>query len=602
MEILVETNEAVAAKEPTGPPHSVLEAIGSGQWKSALFTTYTLSLTYVESHVLPALRRSNCETLTILADTAGYRDSLMEQRSQGVGRDYSVLPVRVSRGIFHPKLVYLEARDAGEDLLLVGSGNVTYPGHGGNVEVLEVLRASTAATAFAQCSDFLRDLLENDNVQVPEGAALSRAIERMRGSASAGGDVGDVQFIHSLATSGKDQMVASALRIGGAWRELTVLSPYHHPNAAPILNLAEAVGVSELLVGVPSREGDPSAFPFQQARSRFPGLRTVAPVPSSKPQRNLHAKWFELRGDAGSLALTGSFNATNASFASTDNVECGVLRLMAEPSTAWKEAAEPPYQAGEFPNREDSRRPCAFVVLAESFLLQGVLLTGKAAGVWALTLETAEEVLLRTEVQVESGGHFQVPLGTIDTTRVGTLQVTLEQGQVLARGWVQIAQVLRLEARNRRLLDAVFRSAACNQTPEDSRTLLDVIFQEASQVIQTSVVPKSHSGSSPSSARATVQISGAQFAALSSSAEPEKTGAQDSLLNALNAGSRGLDLLDALMAALQPRLGQPQEADTPSHSKPEAVDDPFSKKSNAGTTAEPDDPALRPAAKSGLAR
>jgi tripartite-type tricarboxylate transporter receptor subunit TctC len=79
----------------------VHDAIASGSWKSALFTTFTLSLTYLESHVISALRQAGCESLSIMVDVAGYRDSLVELKSRSVGRDYAVVSIRVKGGIFH---------------------------------------------------------------------------------------------------------------------------------------------------------------------------------------------------------------------------------------------------------------------------------------------------------------------------------------------------------------------------------------------------------------------------------------------------------------------------------------------------------------------
>jgi hypothetical protein len=535
-------------------PRSVLEVIAAGKWKSAFFTTYTLSLTYVESHLLPALRRSGCDSLIVLADIAGYRDSLTEQRSQGVGRDYSVLPVKVASGIFHPKLAYFEGEQPQMDILLVGSGNLTHPGHGGSIEVLEVLRPSEAARAFTQCAEFLDLLSRADHVQVTQASAWEHIAGRMRAAAATGGATEDVDFVHCLSRSAQAQMLDAARRWGGQWRELLVLSPYHHHEAQPILQLAEQTGVTQLVVGVPCRSNEPSAFPFAHVRLRFQDLRIVQPVPQSKPQRRLHAKWFELRGQAGALVLTGSFNATATSFASTDNVEVGVLRRLPQPSACWAETQEPAYEAGDFPLRLDAKRPCVFAVLSETRQLQGVMLASSASGPWDFMLESADEILLRELVELDEAGRFSVKLGNLDTTRVGTLQVTLQRDQTRARGWVQISQVLRLEVRSRRIMDAVCRAVAGFQTAEHAQALLDIIAQEASRQLQITSISASKIQHDKREVKH-AEISGAAFAALSDYAEPKQVSSQESLLHALNAGARGLDLLDRIMDGLLPGLG-----------------------------------------------
>ena len=562
---------------------SVLDVISAGRWKSAVFTTFTLSLTYVESHLLPALRRSGCERLTIFADTVGYRDSLVEQRSLGVGRDYSVVPVRVKGGIFHPKLVYLEADEPENDVLLVGSGNVTYPGGGGNIEVLEVLRVSTNANAFSFCADFFLQLGIHERIQLPSSAALERTITRMQAAARVGQDTEGAQFVHSLRMSGMEQFAAAAERVGAAWYELLVLSPYHHPQAAPVIALAERLGVTALLAGVPTRGAEASAFPFAEARRRLPLVSPVAPVPGSKPERNLHAKWFELRGDKATVVLTGSFNATNASFASVDNVECGVLRTLLTPTTCWREAPEPVFRKSEFPQRTDAQAPCVFAVIADGRILQGTLLGVGSTQLWRLTLESADEILLSTDVIVDSQGQFCVELSaSFDATRTGTLQVTLIHEHVRASGWVQISQLLRLDARHRRLLDIIRRTGDGTQSADDMQELLDIVAQQTSAVMNTTLLPKSSSPSERTPSAGQV-LSTALFTSCVPDGSEQGVDRQYSLLSALNSGASGLDLLEHLFSGLRSRGGH--EADRKWQDRKD--DNPFlSRSSTAAVSSE----------------
>ncbi|WP_259766535.1 phospholipase D family protein, partial [Pseudomonas protegens] len=161
---------------PNGP--SPLHFIENGPWKEALFTTYALSLTYFESYVLPRLRKAGCEKVTLLVDIQGYRASMMELRARHVGKDYALIPVRVKDGIFHPKITYLRGED--QDLLMVGSGNLTFGGHGGNVEVLEVLSAGEQPGAFADFADFLENLCTRPHLQIADDSALLPFIQRAR--------------------------------------------------------------------------------------------------------------------------------------------------------------------------------------------------------------------------------------------------------------------------------------------------------------------------------------------------------------------------------------------------------------------------------------
>jgi hypothetical protein len=554
------TPNKVGAANEAAPITTILSAIGSGRWARALLTTYTLSLTYVESHVLPALRRANCETLTILADIAGYRDSLMEQRSRSVGRDYAVLPVNAGSGIFHPKLVYLESAEGPlHDLLLVGSGNLTFPGHGGNLEVLEVLRPATAAGAFLECAEFFTKLLASNKHIVAGGEKLQRIPLRLEEAAKAGKHIEDVHFIHCIFESAQMQLERAAETVNTAWQELLVLSPYHHPKAEPVLALAAALKVHCLTIGVSAKKGEPTAFPFKAARDSFHNIKVVVPNPDKGPGRALHAKWIELRGVDCSLALTGSFNATFTSFSSTDNVECGVIRRLDSPSKCWAETEEPKYRKGEFPLRLDASRPCVFAVLPRPNELEGCIVGKAPPGTWLLRLETEQDILHTGTVTVDAEGKFKLVLPrVIDTAEAGTVQVTLVLEDIIAKGWVQHSQFLSLPARSRNLFSAAVRAGNGSATRDDLQEILDAVGQAAAQLdpnllINAAARRLTDRKNAPSHADR-------PWGEIDAIPEPsEERSAQRSFLSVLNRGANDTDFLDALLSTMLPRLGRTTE-------------------------------------------
>ena len=130
-----------------------IDLVSAHRWERVTFTTYALSLSFFEAVVLDALIRGGARQALILADVQGVRASLSEQGAQRVGRDYNVEPVAVSYGrAFHPKISVFSDKD--ESHVLVGSGNLTFNGWGGNVEVLEHLHPSFAADAIADTAEF----------------------------------------------------------------------------------------------------------------------------------------------------------------------------------------------------------------------------------------------------------------------------------------------------------------------------------------------------------------------------------------------------------------------------------------------------------------
>jgi hypothetical protein len=92
-----------------------------------------------------ALVRGGGREALILADVQGVRAALSEQGAHRVGKDYEVESVSVSAGVFHPKISVLYSTE--ECHLLVGAGNLTFGGWGGNCEVLEHRHPSFAADA-----------------------------------------------------------------------------------------------------------------------------------------------------------------------------------------------------------------------------------------------------------------------------------------------------------------------------------------------------------------------------------------------------------------------------------------------------------------------
>ena len=108
-----------------------------------MFTTYALSLSFFEAVVLDRLIRGGGQSALILADPEGVRSGLSEEGARRAGRDYDVEPIACTTGVFHPKIsVFTTADDAH---LLVGSGNLTFGGWGGNLELMEHLLPSFAA-------------------------------------------------------------------------------------------------------------------------------------------------------------------------------------------------------------------------------------------------------------------------------------------------------------------------------------------------------------------------------------------------------------------------------------------------------------------------
>jgi hypothetical protein len=201
-----------------------LQLISSHRWQHVTFTTYALSLSFFEAVILDALIRGGGREALILADIQGVRASLSEQGAQRVGKDYNVEPVFVSPGYsFHPKISALSDED--ECHVLVGSGNLTFNGCGGNVEVLEHLHPSFAADAIADTAEFFELLPVTDRVRFgarEDCAAIAATLRRsLRGKPANG----NIRLLHNLDKSISAQLIQLVDSLGGATR-LVAVAPF----------------------------------------------------------------------------------------------------------------------------------------------------------------------------------------------------------------------------------------------------------------------------------------------------------------------------------------------------------------------------------------
>ena len=477
---------------------SILDLLETRRWKRAVFTSFTLSLTYFESYMLPRLRARGCASIDIYVDALGYRDSLMEQRSRHAGRDYSLHPVVVRSGIFHPKLIHLWAEEGEGDLLLVGSGNLTYAGHGGNLEVFEALRPEAHATAFSQAAEFFGELTTAEHVDMGEAQAPLRALRRRMASLAEKHPAGsDVQFIHSLSEPAVPQLARHLA--GRAFDEFVIMSPYHNPDAAPIARLVDATRPRRVLISLDPKART-SPFPFELAETW--SCDVSACEPDVTKARFSHAKWYEWRAADEAIAFTGSFNATTASLATRDNVECGVIRHLSTPSTHWREALRRPFEAQSFPRSNSRVRLIAEATLTGNFLRGRVIgFAPSQPRAWTFTIQNGEDAPPPPQsVHLAADGSFEVVLSApVDAARENAIQIHMESGELSARGWVSLPDILKIAPQQRNLLSLLSRFEQGTDTAIGFASLLGILMDEIRTLNQEAPQPSSPKASTAAS-------------------------------------------------------------------------------------------------------
>jgi hypothetical protein len=460
---------------------SIVDIVQMRGWKHALLTTYTLSLSYFESEILQSLLRSGCSDIWLVADAEGYRSSLLERRAMRVGQEYRLIPVALPDGVFHAKCIYL-AGDQG-DLLLVGSGNVTFGGHGKSMEVFEALSPEVAASAFRDFADFLEAVGSRPDIKVARSEWVEDFAARARLAADRGADQDNtppVRLVHPVNEPVIDQL-PRFLASHGACTEAVIMSPYHDRDGFALRELANRLNVSRTSVAVTKAGASP--FPFEQADAwRYP----VSPVkPSRKDKRFVHAKWYEFQTDTRRVLLTGSINATRKALTTIDNVELGVLRCLSTGTVPliWEAADRPAFEPQE---RMPSGLRQNEIVYASFDRHDASLLTGRiislrpTEGEWAGRLIQADGEATAFDVPVKADGSFAVRASALEAfSEMSALQAVMTMGEREARGWVHNEMFLSLPGRRRLTAGALGRLMRREGLDDDIEALLDYLSTQA---------------------------------------------------------------------------------------------------------------------------
>lgn len=470
---------------------SPIEIIAGGRWEDALFTTYALSLTFFETHIIKnCLVKTGCRNIWVVADVDGYQQSLAERQSARVGQEYHLVPVALANGVFHPKCIYLSGPDG--DLLMVSSGNLTFGGFGRNVEVMEMFHSSHTSGVFKEFGEFLqaldarKDFLNPDRRWTTTFADLAWKA----GNGKATGNSGEPRLIHCARQPVVEQM-ETVFIAGGGVAQLKVLSPFFDPQAAAVRKLAGMAECRHVTIGLlPGRE-DASSFPFGV---KLPdGIKVdAALVSDEQDSRSLHAKWFEADlNDGNRMTVTGSVNATEKSLCTIDNIEVSVLRVEPQKNKraiSWKPAPLPKtHQELEFRKAGIGERIVVHARIAKHDELVGSLVsTRKVAGPWQVAVVRPDGEMVEFEVEVAADGTFRasIPHAEHYATQTG-LQVVFKRDGVEGRGWVQNEEILKLPRLPHLGITSLIRLINNDQTEDDDAALLEYLALSAQHHLTT---------------------------------------------------------------------------------------------------------------------
>jgi hypothetical protein len=224
--------------------------------RAALFTTFTFNVSHFDSYFIPLLRSVGCQDIGVLVDANKAARSVQEGYSRAAGRVYSVAPVVApGGGVFHPKIAYLAGVE--DDVVTVGSGNLTASGQALRLECFDAVTATAVPEVFAELSEMLLELagqVERSSMQAAHlmRATAARAGEKARQQLKSRlqTELPAPRLIHTVGLTAR-QTIEEVFRARYERAEsLTILSPFHSRDGGPVLRMASSLKAKRLSIGL----------------------------------------------------------------------------------------------------------------------------------------------------------------------------------------------------------------------------------------------------------------------------------------------------------------------------------------------------------------
>ena len=438
---------------------------------NAIILTHNIDFVFVQSVVIPALRKCGSPSLTIFADAECATQTYQHQaRVLGtLGQRYRVVPVAMKPGYrFHPKAVLLSGPRSAT--LLVGSGNLTFGGWRENGEVWSRYDSDNDGTqVLAAFREYLRQVLEI----CPESDALTPEVEEAfdpntrRWAAS----MEDPGVLLGRCGQGQAMLDQIAAVVGdAAVDELHVCAPYFDLGAEALKRLAEQLGSPPTRVLVQShRTNLPTAaaqtldesFTLRAATYRHrEGMGDGERVREAL----LHAKFYAVRQANTVTVFSGSADCSHAALTvpgSAGNAELMTYATMSSLEFEEEFLAElaisdaEPVLAAVAEDEEPPPATAGFLHILAARMEAGLLRVAfRSDETTRLTHAEIDQAAQRIEpIGVESHrAIFQARGNPRMLVLVGTSQDAVVRSQL---HWIDNESALRSSARGRSLAESI---------------------------------------------------------------------------------------------------------------------------------------------------
>lgn len=298
---------------------NILGLIGAEKYHSCICTTYSFDFLYFEMKVMRALSGAGVQNITVLVD-GKYYGTMMEQptlQEYTINNRYALFPI-FSRGIFHPKIMMLFGKKEG--LLIIGSGNLTSSGFGGNDEIWGAFHYSPLNSQHAALFKLAWTYLQTFTIK-SEGVIQLKTQEWIQRNTPWLNDLPEVKY-GDLINYGRGQSLSllwqqnklslykqlQAKLAGKTVQEISIVSPYYDEDGLILGRYMEDFAPKRIHVVMDETGLIPVDF-SPSKNYQFYDWKDV--VKTDEDARRLHGKLHHFRCKDGSeYMFFGSANAT----------------------------------------------------------------------------------------------------------------------------------------------------------------------------------------------------------------------------------------------------------------------------------------------------
>ena len=447
----------------------VLDVINKGQYHSCVMTCYTFNFQFFELKVMRTLRAAGVKNILVLID--GSELEKLASHSTGLefllSSGFSIYPIYVTGGVFHPKLTLLFGKKDG--LLTLGSGNLTASGLGNNDEAwgsFQVQDLNTAnAALFADAWHYVPALTADLKGVAAEKIDWIKRFTPWLGQlpAAAPGTPYSLEKEASVAllTNKQTGILPQVLDlIGKATVEMiTCVSPYYDKAGQVLKSLQERYPKAKLRCVVEGRAGSlPIGMkPTEAERIAFYPWQECGARKTGQVSSRLHAKLVHFATSKGEYLLLGSANVTASGMGRPNykprNEEASLLLFRPQGNYLQEMGIKVPtsesvpfaklhtylVHPGMLPLGEEDAPTgtSVHIVLAEQEAGAITLhLKSPASGTFSICLLDADQQVVFTSPPTQLSVLVRIALPEIDAF-VSIVEIRNEEGKVVGRQFVQ---------------------------------------------------------------------------------------------------------------------------------------------------------------------